>query len=189
MSRLRPEGVIFMAKMPKWVSAAEVLETLELYFELQNCHLVGEKIGISGPAVLARLEPYGVIPRPRGNSGPSLKVVNDMNRIRALKQYLREKIEWEKQNPFEVREKHAVPAIELLSTVTLYFQLNSLQQVAEHMRISQSSVKRRLEGLEIILIPSGRKTSRARDFNNMGNVAEIMKRLSDQARIEMYRAQ
>jgi hypothetical protein len=178
-----------MLSKHKGVGAAEVLHTLELYFELQNSTLVGQKLGITAPAVLKRLTPFGVVPRPVGNLSVRLEDVNDNHHIAALKRYLRKKAEWEKQNPFAVRRSEAVPAIELLSTVALYFQLNSSKLVAEHMHINSKTVLMRLRGLKINLPPVGKNGIRPRDCNDMNKVQEIMKRLWDEAQMDIYLAQ
>ena len=65
------------------VPASVLLETLELYFELENTTAAGKKMGVGPKTVSDRLRPLGVVMHEPGRrrKGVTLRDLNDMNEI------------------------------------------------------------------------------------------------------------
>lgn len=79
------------------LTAAERLQTLDLYLQFQNSNQVGKKLGVRGEAIRQRLKVMGVQLRPRGQHSIQLEQVNEPEFLAGLRSRLQDEVAQEER--------------------------------------------------------------------------------------------
>jgi hypothetical protein len=176
----QPSPVRMPALDHRRVSAEDLLRTLDLYIKHQKSSDVARALNLTSAAVAYRMRMLGVQLR-RGGQPATVEELNGREFLDSLRHYLQAS---PPRRPVRSTARYGsrLSAADVLRTVELYQQYQTLRAVGERLGISLQSVSRRLQRAGFECRPMGAGKIRFEDANGAA-FQEKLKRLRTQAAV------